>query len=341
MLKGIVNRNRIEFHPFGCILSSMDKADLYSTFNRKAPATPAEALRVLLETLEQRVGSLARADTAAALEIPALFDQAAALLAQLQARGVELPAEQGRFESLSAQYRGKAALFLKRIGGAAVLAEQRAARQPEPAAWWWSVDLALAAQRKAALRRQLRWASGALALLALAGLIYTRFFAPTPVERALYRYQFTAADLAGAGEVAAALEQVEQALALDPGNPEFLTMKGVFLEALADPAAEAAHRAAEQAHGDSESYLIMRGQLEVQLERWEAVQGTAEALLATRADSAFAYLYRGMAEEALGNPAQARADYERAGELAQAQQLHEIYVTARTLLANSMQSGPW
>lgn len=319
----------------------MDKADVYRTFNRKAPATPAEALRALLETLEQRVGSLARADAAAAREIPALFDQAAALLAELQARGAELPAEQSRFDSLSAQYRGKAALFLKRIGGVPVLAEQRAARQPEPAAWWWSVDLALAAQRKAALRRQLRWASVALALLALAGLIYARFFAPSPTERALYRYQFTATDLAGAGELAPALEQVDLALALDPGNPEFLTMRGVFLEALGDPAAESAHRTAEQAHGDREAYLVTRGQLEVQLERWEAVQETAEALLAIRADSAFAYLYRGMAAEGLGDRTQARADYERAGELAQAQQLHELYVTARTLLVNGMQSGPW
>ena len=335
------NPNLIEFHRFGCILFGMDKADLTSIFTRKAPATPAEALRVLLEILEQRVGSLARCDAAAALEIPVLFDRAAAALAELQARGAELSAEQTRFESLSAQYRGKAALFLRRIGGAAVLVEQRAARQPEPSAWWWSVDLTLAAQRKVALRRQLRWAGVAIALLALAGLIYSRFFAPSPTERALYRYQFDASDLAAAGEIEAALEQVDRALALDPGNTEFLTMKGVFLEALGDPGAEAALRAAEQAHGDRERYLVSRGQLQAHMERWEDLQQTAADLLATDADSAFGYLYRGMAAAGLGDLAQARADLARAGELAQEQQLHEVYVASRTLLANLMQSGSW
>lgn len=319
----------------------MDKANLTSIFNRKAPATPAEALRALLETLEQRIGSLARCDAAAALEIPALLDQAAAAFAELQARGAELPAEQTRFESLCAQYRGKAALFLRRIGGAAALAAQRAARQPEPSAWWWTIDLWLAKQRKGVLRRQLRWAGVVIAVLALAALIYARFFAPSPTESALYRYQFDASNLAAAGELEAALEQVDRALALDPANPEFLTMRGVFLETLGDPGAEAALRAAEQAHGDRERYLVSCGQLQAHLERWEDLQQTAADLLATNADSAFGYLYRGMAAAGLGDLAQARADLARAGELAQEQQLHEVYITSRTLLVNLMQSGTW
>jgi len=312
----------------------MGKAELFSISGRKAPMTPLEALRSLLDSLEQGVGDLSRSDAPTALQLPAGFDQAAALLTTLRERGANVTAEQTRFDTVAAQYRRKAALFLKRIGGARVLAARRQEVQPDADAWWWTLDLWLAARRREARRRSLRWAAIAVVLLAALGFVYARFFAPDPTAKAVYRAQLQATDLAAAGDYAGALEQTERALALDPANPELLTLKGVLLSALGDPLAEETFAAAEATCSSREAYLTLRGQLEVQTGRWEAARQTAEALLEVAPRSAVAHLYRGIAAEASGDFPQARADYERAGELAQEQGLHEVYVTSRNLLAN-------
>lgn len=319
----------------------MGRAALFDVSGRKTPTTPAESLRELLDALEQGVGYLPYSETAAVLELPRLFDRAAALLADLRARGAEVAAEGTRFDTVAAQYRSKAALFLRRIGGAAMLSAERERVAPEESAWWWTVDLWLAAQRRAATRRRLRWGAAALVLLGVLSLVYARFIAPDPITRAVFSYQFRATDLAAAGDYVQALEQVELALALSPGEAALLTFKGVLQEALGDVAAQETLAAAERACADREKYLTLRGQFYLQLGQLEAVWETAEALLAVNARSAVAYLYRGMAAEGLGDPAQALADYTRAGELAQEQQQHEIYVTARNLLGNLlMQGGP-
>ncbi len=319
----------------------MGKAELFTLPGRRAPATPLESLREVLDALEQRLGSLASSTAEAALETPRLFDRAAALLEDLRARDAEIAAEETRFATVSAMYRSKAPVFLRRIGGVAALAAERERVRPAASAWWWTLDLWWAEQRRAVLQRRLKWVGLAAAVLVVAGLVYARFFAPDALTRAVFNYQFEAADLAGRGDYAGALEQVELALALKPDEPELLTLQGVLLEMLDDAAAPEILAAAARAYGNQEQFLTTRGQLYLQMGQFEAAQQAAEALLAVNAQSPTAYLYRGMAAEALGDRQQALADYQRAGELAQEQKQHQIYVTARNLMGNLlMQTGP-
>lgn len=319
----------------------MGKAELFTLSGTQSPATPVASLREVLDALERRLGSLASAESAAALEIPQLFDRAWALLEDLRARDAEIAAEETRFAAAAAQYRRKAALFLRRIGGAAVLAAARARVNPAASAWWWELDVWWAAQRRAMFQRRLRWVIVVVVLLTLIGGIYVRFFAPDAVTRAVYHYQFDALELAAAEDYPAALERVDLALGLKPEDPELLTLRGVLQELLGDVAAEETLAAAERAYGNRETFLTTLGQLYVQLGQLEAAEETAAALLAVNPRSPVAYLYRGMAAEGRGHVTQALADYERASELAQEQKQHQIYVTARNLMANLlMQPGP-
>lgn len=319
----------------------MGKAELFTLPGRRAPATPLESLREVLDALEQRLGSLASSTAEAALETPRLFDQAAALLEALRARDAEIAAEETRFATVSAMCRSKAPVFLRRIGGVAALAAERERVRPAASAWWWTLDLWWAEQRRAVFQRRLKWVGLTAALLALLGIIYARFFAPDPLTRAVLDYQFRATDLAITGEYAPALEQVALALVLSPEEPELLVLQGVLQEALGDVAAPETFAAAERAFDNREQFLTARGQLYLQMGQFEAAQQAAEALLAVNAQSPTAYLYRGMAAEALGDRQQALADYQRAGELAQEQKQHQIYVTARNLMGNLlMQTGP-
>ncbi len=319
----------------------MGKAELFNLSNEKALATPKEALRTQLTMLEQVVGSLSHCDAAAALDLPMLFDRVAALLVALSVRGTEVAAEQTRFDAVSAQFRNKSALFLECAGGSAALRSRREAVQPDELAWWWWVDLQLDTKRRHNKYRRWRWGIAAVVLLAVLGLVYARFLAPDPTARAIYNHQFNAMDLAAIGDYVAALEETELALALAPANPELLTLRAVLLAALGDVSALEASVAAEEAFDNREDYLATRGQLQMRAGQLEAAQDTAEALLTLNERSAIGYLYRGMAAEGLGDQVQARADYERAGALAQEQQLHHVYVTSRNLLANlSTQRGP-
>lgn len=312
----------------------MGKAGLFGISDRNKPSTPADTLRLKLERLEQAVGSLRYADPTTALEIPVQFDTAHALLRDLRDRGVDVVAEQTRFDSIAAQYRHQAALFLKLIGGAPVLQRRREEIRPDDSAWWWTADLWLKDQQRDVRLRRLRWAIAVLVVLSGLGLAYSRFLAPDQTTRAIYNHQLNAIEMAARGDTLSALEETETGLALDPDHPELLTLRGVLLEVLGEPSAEAALSLAEAASGDREEFLVIRGQFQVQLGQFEGLMETAEDLLAVNEQSAVAYLYRGMAAEGLGDSHEARLSYERAGELAREQGLHEVYVISRSLLAN-------
>jgi tetratricopeptide (TPR) repeat protein len=300
--------------------------------------TRGNQLRDQLAQLDALVGQLGYALGEEALNIPALFDEVTARLVELQAEGQDVRGEATQLETVSAVLRRKASVFLREIGGAGKLRDIRNVRQPDPAHWWWFLDQSVADTRNALMHRMLRGVAGAVLLLALLSFAYQRFLAPDPATVASLEHQRTAERLAQAGDLAGALNEVEQALAASPRDPDPLILKGVLQQALGhNAAAEETFAAAEAQSGNKEEFLIARSRQYMSLGQSKAALADAQAVVALNSASAMGYLALGQANEGLGNYPEAIAAYQKASTLAQAQNKPEIDVLARMQLATLMQ----
>jgi cytochrome c-type biogenesis protein CcmH/NrfG len=309
-------------------------------FVEQKALTPADEVRDLLAQLEAKIARLGRGEEADAQTILALFDAIAARLAKLHAGGQVLRAEEARWEAASAAFRRKAGTFLRVLGGAGALAEVRRARQPEPDAWWWTIDRWLMEKRQAQLRRLLLWAGVAVAALVLLGVLYQRFLAPDPATRERLRHEQAADSLAMDGDLAGALAEVEQALGYAPGDATLLTMKGVLQQKLGQFAAQETFAAAEKAAGSREAFLITRAQMYMRVADGKDMLADAQEITTANPQSAPGYLLLGQANETLGNSQDAIAAYEKSGSLADAQNNPQLAAIARMNLATLLQQIP-
>ncbi len=311
-------------------------------FVEAKPLTRLDEFRERLDRVESRLGGLEKAGLGAdPLEIPDLLDQSSVISDELERDGKLAPEEAARFESIQAQLRGKAAVFLRAIGGARALKEARLVRNPEPARWWWFLDQILAKKR---LRQGKHLIKGALILfaaLALLGILYRAFLAPSPQEQALYRSESMAESLIAAGDLNGALQEVENALLISPADPDLLVRKGVLLQSLGKQAlADEAYKQAEAALNDRKLFLLMRGQDFMRVGKIEAGVADAKEALGIDPDSPEAYLMLGQAYELLENFGDALQAYEKASSLASEQDRPELTALARVRLAYLMQRIP-
>lgn len=300
--------------------------------------TKADQLRLNLDRLEADLGKLGFGLGKQALEIPALMDEISQQFEELDRGGFDLPEEKLRWETALSQARAKARLWVREVGGMAAAAEARRKVQPEPARWWWFLDEQVVQSQKAALRRFLGWAVGAVVLLILLGVLYQVFLAPDPETQARVAYVYDAERLARDGKLADALLLVEKALALAPDDPELLVFHGVLQYELGQvSSAEKDFQRAQQVLKDPEAFYLSRGQRFFSVGNYQQMLADAQAALQVNAQSAAGYMLLGQAQEALGQYAEALDSYERASELAEAQNRPEIAVTSRMLYGNLLQ----
>jgi hypothetical protein len=195
---------------------------------REFRATPLAQLRELLGQLEARIGKLEHDSREEMREILTLFDAVRARIVELERAGVSLPAETHRFESVAATFRRKAKMFLRKVGGGKGLAALRADQAPTSEQWWWFIDQWWVEQRKAQRRRQAKWLLIGAAALIIVFVVNVLFFAPDKTTFEIVRLQQVAEQFAQAGDYAAALNSVNEALALSPGNANLLAFKGIL-----------------------------------------------------------------------------------------------------------------
>ncbi|RMF02620.1 MAG: hypothetical protein D6768_07825 [Chloroflexi bacterium] len=298
---------------------------------------PADELRATLSILEDRQPMLKSLSAGDALALLQEMDAAHALFAQLEAAGVDLSSEQGRFDSIQGKVRKRAGAILRAIGGPAALAEHRRAAQPTNEQWWWFLQ-ALVAARKQKIVRQLL-ITGAVVLAVLGGL-YVAFqtvLAPSPEAVARLDAENQAMAAFDQGNVAQALAEVNEGLEVVPNDSGLLLMAAVFHEMLGqnDIAGElfAQARAASE---NEEFYRLGRAQVYLRTGQAAKVEAEARAALEANPQSARAALMLGQSLEVQGLRQEAAQAYEQASELAQATNENEVFVMARLALGRLM-----
>jgi tetratricopeptide (TPR) repeat protein len=207
--------------------------------------TPADELRSLLDQSERLAVGMAGASPDQARQLLTALDRIVILFPELEAAGVDLQPERGRWQGVQGavrRHRRSLQAALKPAGG---LATARA-QQPTPpptANWWWQTDLILAAETR---RKTLTWMAvtgGLILALALGYWLFNRLFPVDPLVAELYRLRNEAQQALIEGELAPALAAYETAAALSPDDPETLA----WLSALYDAAGRDADAEAAQA----------------------------------------------------------------------------------------------
>ncbi|HET91560.1 MAG TPA: tetratricopeptide repeat protein [Chloroflexi bacterium] len=300
-----------------------------------AVLTPADQLRESLGRAERWFPNL-RGAGAQALDLCHLFDQIAAAIKELGAAGVDVRAEQMRFEMLLGQLRRHQGRFLAEVGAA--LPAEREHVQPSETRWWWFLDQIAAQQRRRGLVRALGIGLGVVLLCVASWWVYDRFIAPPPHVRQAIRRTMAGENLVAEGDLSAAVAEFEAAAVLTPDDPDLWVWRGVLYRKLGQH--DDAEAAFEQAHSlyDTEAdFLLERGVISLQVGDLDAAQADAEALIAEAPQSGWGYYARAGIMATRENYAAALSDLDRAIELADQAGDTDLEALARMQRATLMQ----
>ncbi len=245
-----------------------------------------------------------------------------------------------QFKMILSKLRADAVQFIRDFGGVQKLQQARQRINPPLEHEWWYIDDYVTATRKARNKRYLITGGIVLGVLALLIVVYQQFFAPDPQTVALYTHEQSAVDRLLAGDLDAAMQEVDKGLAVDPEEPTFLIMRGVILELRGSlEEADEAFATSRRVIGNDTGFFITRGQAYTYVNQAEKALADAQQAAELDPQSAQAFMLSGMAHEMLGSPADALDDYQKAYEAAEQTNSLELAALARTRIAFLVQGS--
>ncbi len=298
--------------------------------------TPANELRTLLDQAERQLPTLIRAEFETYL---LRLDRIAAMLDTLEAEGLDLRAEQPRWEGLLARISARAADLVRIAGGSGRMVELRR-QHPEAQNFWWRLDEQVAATRRRQLQRFVVGAVVAVIVFAGATLVYQRFFAPSP-ETILLMDTLNLVDRSVMEQDwASASQAVDSVLPTLPADAELLIWRAVLAERMGEPAAAEAFLAQARAlEVDPARLGVMLGMKRLLAGDLDgASAAAADARQADPSSSEAVFILASVAE-ASGDRLQAINLFEEAAALAE-ENNPQMAVTSRMRLATLLQQGP-
>jgi tetratricopeptide (TPR) repeat protein len=258
-----------------------------------------------------------------------LLDQIEDDLRKLEHDGVDIRAEQTRFDTVQRQLRRRKRRFLSEVRGA--LEEERSDEQPAHTRWWWYLDQRAAKERRQKLLRIALGAGAIVALLIVVWLAYERFIAPPPSVRTAFRQIETGKAHVQEGNLQAGIEAFEAATGLMPDDAEAWLWKGVLHSQTGQPAeAEDAFSAGEALHESRCDFLLNRGRIYLQVGDVKRAEADAKTAIAECPDSGWGYYLQAGIAVQRKDYAAALAHVNRAAELAQEVGDAQLEAMART-----------
>jgi tetratricopeptide (TPR) repeat protein len=292
---------------------------------------PADELRELIETVERRRPALGAMNSVEALDLLQTLDQAYLLFHQLETAGLNLLPEQGRFGAIQNSLKNKANTILKALGGPEALAEHRPQPAPERERWWWYLHEMVAARNQYMLKRFT--IAAVLVLLILGGvfLAFETVLAPSPETVARLDAENDGLARFEEGNYQEALVAVEKGLSVVPDDANLLIFKGILEEVLGQEgeAAQAFQAAQAGLAADPTAFYLGRGQLYLRIGELEKAKADVQQALAIDEKSSLAWLLLGQVLESQNEKFESMSAYERASELALADNNFQVVVLAR------------
>lgn len=302
--------------------------------------TRADELRELLILSEKRVVN-AHGSGADVLALLQGLDRISELWPELEAQGVDLRPEAGRWETLQAAIQRNAPRLVAAAQAVGGLPAARAQHHPDDeAAWWWFLAEQVRKQRARSLTRTGLIVGGvAVVAILLYVLIFRVLFPVDPAFIAAVEAQNAGeAKLAAQSDYAGALVDFRRASELRPGDPEAWLQVGCVLLKLEDPAAAQENfRRAEVLMADPPAYLLARASICLQVGVPDVAEADLRAVIASDPENAQAYYQLATIFEARGAINEALAALERVSVLAERHEDTELMAMTRVRMGLLMQ----
>lgn len=303
--------------------------------------TPADELRVRLAESEKQVVNLAHTG-ARALDLLRNLDRLAELWPQLEALGIDLRPEAGRWETLQAAVRRNAPALLGELRAVGGLPRARVAQHPGgDAGWWWY--LAEEARGKAK-RHWLRTGliAAGVGLLGIALVLALRTFFPVDPAIEIARTYQTAGEtkIKEQGDFAGALADFTIAASSRPGDVDNWIRLGCVQQKLGVAGAEESFAKAQALLGSELALRLLRATVFTDLGMLDEAQVDLDTVLAVEPDNPLAYYYVATVLEARQQYQEAMNALIRSSELAEKAEQSELAVMARYRLGILMQRAP-
>ncbi len=292
--------------------------------------TPADELRALLTIGEKRVANLWSSGDSA-LSLLKELDRIAALWPVLEAQGMDLRPEAGRWETLRAAVDRRAADIvadLRTFGG---IGKMRLEIHPEgTVAPWWHLDRVVRTNRQQRIRHA-GLILGGLALLFAVLYVGLRLFFPVDPKVAEAGRRIGAGDqlIRGQADFVGALAEFEQAAKLTPDDPEAVLRVGVIREKIGAATAEEMYARARSLTPDDVVFRQMRASVYLTFGMLEQAEVDLEAALAVKPEDPITWYELASVYEIRGQVGEAIAALEKVDLLATEANLVEMSATAR------------
>lgn len=295
----------------------------------------ADQLRLRVDHAEK----ILRFDTPdAARDLLATLHEAHRMADQLErdSPDIDLRPERARLSGLDNRALRHAKTLVKALGGMTAFEQFRQQFDVQPDDLWWQLDVKIALDRRRLLQRLVTVGVVLAALGVIVFLARDVLFPYNPVSDAISNVSMKI----DAGDLPAALAEVESGLAAAPDSMELLAWKGILLRLMGDEdrSNEAFEKSRQYARDEVEFHLV-RGQAYIRVGRYDDVIADADAALAIAPNSAEAYYLRATGYEGKGDVFQAMLDVDRSAQLAQDAGNDALYALARYRYAMLMQGS--
>ena len=292
--------------------------------------TPADELRELLTVAEKRMaGVWGGADSALALLKE--LDRIAALWPVLEAQGMDLRPEAGRWETLQAgvnRHAGAIVSDLRALGG--INKVRREAHPEGTDAPWWRLDEVVRENRRYRIRKA-GLILGGLAVISVALYFGLRLLFPVDPKVAEASRRTGVGDqmIQRQADFLGALAEYEQAAELTPDDPEVLLRVGVVQEKTGKATAEETFARARALMTDDVALQQMRASVYLLFGMIERAEQDLQAALAAKPDDPITWYELASVFESRGEIPDAIRALERVDEYATEAELVELSAMAR------------
>ncbi len=306
----------------------------------KQTRTQADDLRDLLEASYTTAVSIRGIGAERARGLLDDLDRIQALFPELQAQGVDLRAERGRWEQVQgAVHRHAAALRseLAPLGGLKTLREELPSPPSRQERWWWWLDVTAHHNIRKRVLVTVAVVAGILLLL-LGGIwAFNKLFPVDPAVSAAYEHKSNADNLVVEGKLTQALAELEEAKKYTPDDPDILSMMAALYD-LTDQE-DKALPILRKLYDSYPPSIVNSNIAQAYVAAGAAEKARTLALQAIQDDPANpqGYLIAGMVYEAEGDVRAAMDYYQKAADAANAAKDYQTEAFAKIRLATLLQ----
>jgi len=304
--------------------------------------TQADTLRDLLERSYKQAVNMRGAGADQARELLANLDRIAELLPTLEAAGVDLRAERGRWQEVQGAVRRHSDALraeLAPLGGLRALRRDLPVPPDQSERWWWWLDVQ--AQRQ--MRRRISMIVAAVAgilLLIWAGLwAFDKLFPVDPNIAAAYEHKANADELIMQGRLQDAAQELEAAYRATPDDPEVLSLLAAIYDLTGQQQRSLdfiTKLRQQEPPGTALAELAQSYMLVGELDKAGILANEA---IAAAPDKPQGYLVAGMVYETKGETALSMEHYQTAADKANAMGDHQTEAFAKVRLATLLQQS--